>query len=175
MSDGRKKDRFFSGVAVLTLSTVVVKIIGLLYKIPMMRYLGEEGMGYFNSAYEIYTFFYILATAGLPVAVSILVAERAEKGNSLGVKRIFSVSMTLFLVLGLAGTAALYFGAGKLSSVLENSGAELSIKAISPMILFVCVASGIKGYFQGLQNMIPTAVSTPDPPSVPSSLLITRF
>lgn len=159
MSDGRKKDRFFSGVAVLTLSTVVVKIIGLLYKIPMMRYLGEEGMGYFNSAYEIYTFFYILATAGLPVAVSILVAERAEKGNSLGVKRIFSVSMTLFLTLGFAGTAVLYFGAEKFSELIENSGALLSIAAIAPMVLFICVSSAIRGYFQGYQNMIPTALS----------------
>ena len=159
MSDGRKKDRFFSGVAVLTLSTVVVKIIGLLYKIPMMRYLGEEGMGYFNSAYEIYTFFYILATAGLPVAVSILVAENAEKGNFLGVKRIFSVSLMLFLVLGLVGTAVLYFGAEVFSELIENSGALLSIAAIAPMVLFVCVSSAIRGYFQGLQNMTPTALS----------------
>ena len=159
MSDGRKKDRFFSGVAVLTLSTVVVKIIGLLYKIPMMKYLGEEGMGYFNSAYEIYTFFYILATAGLPVAVSILVAECAEKGNYLGVKRIFSVSLTLFLVLGLAGTAVLYFGAERFSKLIENSGALLSIVAIAPMVLFICVSSAMRGYFQGFQNMIPTALS----------------
>ena len=114
------RSRFFSGVAVLTLSTVVVKVIGLLYKIPMMRYLGEEGMGYFNSAYEIYTLFYILATAGLPVAVSILVAERVEKGDSFGVKRIFSVSLSLFLVLGLAGTAVLYFGAEKFSELIES-------------------------------------------------------
>jgi stage V sporulation protein B len=146
-------------VAVLTLSTLVVKLIGLLYKIPMMRYLGEEGMGYFNSAYEIYTFFYILATAGLPVAVSILVAERAEKGSLLGVKRIFSVSLALFVVLGLAGTAVLYFGAEKFSELIENSGALLSIAAIAPMVLFVCVSSAVRGYFQGHQNMLPTAIS----------------
>ena len=72
------KRKFFSGVAILTLATIVVKVIGLLYKIPMMKILGEEGMGYFNSAYEIYTFFYILATAGLPVAVSILISENLE-------------------------------------------------------------------------------------------------
>lgn len=159
MSDGRQKDRFFSGVAILTLSTMVVKLIGLLYKIPMMKYLGEEGMGYFNSAYEIYTFFYILATAGLPVAVSILVAENAEKGNSLGVKRIFGVSMTLFLVIGIAGTAVLYFGAESFSKLIENSGALMSIAAIAPMVLFICVSSAVRGYFQGYQNMLPTAVS----------------
>ena len=134
-----QKGRFFSGVAVLTLSTVVVKLIGMLYKIPMMKYLGEEGMGYFNSAYEIYTLFYILATAGLPVAVSILVAENVERGRALAVKKIFSVSLLLFLILGLAGTAVLYFGAESFSGFIENSGALPSIVAISPMVLFICI------------------------------------
>ncbi len=155
----RAKGNFFSGVAVLTLSTFIVKIIGLLYKIPMMKYLGEEGMGYFNSAYEIYTFFYILATAGLPVAVSILVAENAEKGNESGVKRIFRVSTVLFFVLGLLGTAVLYFGSEIFAGMIENSGAVLCIAAISPMVIFICISSAIRGYFQGLQNMTPTAVS----------------
>ena len=154
-----QKGRFFSGVAVLTLSTLVVKLIGLFYKIPMMKYLGEEGMGYFNSAYEIYTLFYILATAGLPVAVSILVAENAEKGHAEGIKRIFRVALGLFLVLGLAGTAVLYFGAGSFSGLIESTGALPSIVAISPMVLFICIASAVRGYFQGFQNMMPTALS----------------
>lgn len=154
-----QKGRFFSGVAVLTLSTVVVKLIGMLYKIPMMKYLGEEGMGYFNSAYEIYTLFYILATAGLPVAVSILVAENVERGRALAVKKIFSVSLLLFLILGLAGTAVLYFGAESFSGFIENSGALPSIVAISPMVLFICISSAVRGYFQGFQNMVPTALS----------------
>jgi stage V sporulation protein B len=71
----KEEGRFMSGVAALTVSTIIVKVIGVLYKIPMLKLLGDEGMGYFNSAYEIYSLFYILATAGLPVAVSILVAE----------------------------------------------------------------------------------------------------
>ena len=155
----RSKGRFFSGVAILTLSAFAVKIIGLLYKIPMMRYLGEEGMGYFNSAYEIYTFFYILATAGLPVATSILVAESLGKGKLFSVKRIFRVSMALFFVIGLAGTAVLYFGSDAFAAMIESSGAALCIAAISPMALFICVSSAIRGYFQGHQNMTPTAVS----------------
>ena len=153
------KRKFFSGVAILTLSTVVVKVIGLLYKIPMMKVLGEEGMGYFNSAYEIYTFFYILATAGLPVAVSILISENLENKRFSRVKRIFRVAMTLFLILGLAGTAVLYFGSTAFAEMIENSGAAECISAISPMVLFICVSGSIRGYFQGCQNMVPTAVS----------------
>ena len=66
------KKVFFSGVLLLTLSTVLVKLVGLIYKIPMLSYLGSEGMGYFHSAYEIYAVFCIIATAGLPVALSVL-------------------------------------------------------------------------------------------------------
>ena len=98
----KKKGSFFSGVAVLTLSTLIVKLIGVLYKIPLFKYLGEEGMGYFNSAYEIYAFFYMIATAGLPVAISILVSENLEKGKIANVKKVYSVSLILFLILGLS-------------------------------------------------------------------------
>ena len=68
------KKTFFSGVLLLSLSTVLVKLIGLIYKIPMLTYLGSEGMGYFNSAYEIYALFCVIATAGLPVALSVLIS-----------------------------------------------------------------------------------------------------
>ena len=78
-TDNRNYEKqFFSGVVVLALSTFIVKIIGLFYKIPMMAYLGAEGMGYFNSAYTVYTFFYIIGSAGIPKAVSILCAKVNE-------------------------------------------------------------------------------------------------
>ena len=70
---------FFSGVLLLTLSTISVKVIGLLYKIPMLAYLGAEGMGYFNSAYEVYALFCVIATAGLPVALSVLVSRGGRR------------------------------------------------------------------------------------------------
>ena len=75
-TDKKKQEcGFFSGVAVLAISTLIVKVIGMFYKIPMMAYLGAEGMGYFNSAYDIYSLFFVIATTGIPVAISILVAE----------------------------------------------------------------------------------------------------
>ena len=75
------KKTFLSGVLLLSLSTVLVKIIGLFYKIPMLTYLGSEGMGYFNSAYEIYALFCVIATAGLPVALSVLIAGAIAEGK----------------------------------------------------------------------------------------------
>ena len=73
------RDNFTSGVLILSLSAIIVKIIGLIYKIPMLRLLGSEGMGYFNSAYEIYALFSTVATTGLPVAMSVMISSRRER------------------------------------------------------------------------------------------------
>ena len=151
--------RFLSGVAVLTVSNVIVKLIGLLYKIPMIKFLGEEGMGYFNSAYELYTFFYIIATAGLPVAISIMIAKSLEKGNVANVKKIYKVTLAILILIGALGTLVLYYGAELFGELIGNTNAVGCIAAIAPMATFICVASAVRGFFQGHQNMIPTAVS----------------
>ena len=155
----RQSGRFLSGVAILTLSTAIVKVIGLLYKIPMIKVLGEEGMGYFNSAYELYTFFYIIATAGLPVAISIMVAKSLENGRYENVKKIYNVVFSLLFLIGMIGTVVLYYGAGFFGELIGNTNAVMCIAAIAPMALFICVSSAVRGFFQGHQNMMPTAVS----------------
>ena len=96
---------FFSGVLLLTLSTVLVKLIGLFYKIPMLSYLGTEGMGYFNTALELYALLCALSTAGLPVAMSVLISDTRHRdmplaARRLGVRRIFSVALVTFMVVG---------------------------------------------------------------------------
>ena len=151
--------RFLSGVAVLTASTVIVKLIGLLYKIPMLRVLGEEGMGYFNSAYELYTFFYIIATAGLPVAISIMIAKSIERNRVENVKKIYKVVLALFILIGMVGTVVLYYGSAFFGAVIGNTNAVLCIAAIAPMAIYISVSSAVRGFFQGYQNMIPTAIS----------------
>ena len=155
----KQSGRFLSGVAVLTLSTAIVKVIGLLYKIPMIKVLGEEGMGYFNSAYELYTFFYIIATAGLPVAISIMIAKSLENGRCENVKKIYNVVFAILFLLGLVGTVVLYYGAGFFGEAIGNTNAVMCIAAIAPMVMFVCVSSAVRGFFQGHQNMMPTAIS----------------
>lgn len=155
----KQSGRFLSGVAILTLSTVIVKIIGLLYKIPMIKVLGEEGMGYFNSAYELYTFFYIIATAGLPVAISIMIAKSIENGRHENVKKIYNVVFSILFLLGLVGTVALYYGAGFFGEAIGNTDAVMCIAAIAPMAMFICISSAVRGFFQGYQNMMPTAIS----------------
>lgn len=150
---------FVSGVLVLSLSTFIVKLIGLAYKIPMISLLGAEGMGYFNSAYEIYALLCVISTSGLPMALSILVSADAEGGRWRRIERIYRTAMTLFGVIGGAGSLFMLFFAQRIAGIIENPEALGCILAIAPALLFVCVASAVRGYFQGLCRMTPTAIS----------------
>lgn len=153
-----KTGNFMSGVFILTLSAVIVKIIGLVYKIPMLALLGSEGMGYFNSAYEIYTLFCVISTAGLPVAMSVMISSSISKRDG-GIKKIFDVSMTLFLILGIIGSAVMLAFALPFSHMLKSEKTVFCILAIAPTVFFICLSSVYRGYFQGLGRMRPTAVS----------------
>lgn len=159
MHNDLQKNRFALGVTALTLSTVVVKIIGLVYKIPLMHYLGAEGMGYFNSAYELYTLFFVIATAGLPVAVSIMISENLAKGKRENAKKIYRISFALFLIIGFLGALTLFLCAERFADGIGNPRARRCIALIAPTVLFVSVAGAVRGYFQGNQDMTPTAVS----------------
>ncbi len=150
---------FVSGVLILSVSNVAVKIIGLLCKIPLLRYLGAEGMGYYNSAYEIYALLCVIATAGLPLALSMTVSEKNASGLEHENKRVYSTAFGIFSVLGLIGTAIMLFGASALSDLIGNPDSARCMIAIAPTLFFICVSSAVRGYFQGLGNMIPTAVS----------------
>ena len=153
------KKTFFSGVLLLSLSTVLVKIVGLLYKIPMLSYLGSVGMGYFNSAYEIYALFCVIATAGLPVALSVLVSAALAKGEKRQAKRIFYTALGVFVLIGLIGTLAMLLFAKRFCDLMQSPNAYFCILSISPTVFLVCVASALRGYFQGYQKMLPTAIS----------------
>ena len=153
------KKVFFSGVLLLTFSTILVKIVGLFYKIPMLSYLGSEGMGYFHSAYEIYAIFCIIATAGLPVALSVLISAALAEGKRWEVQRIWKVSLALFVVIGVTGSLLMWGLAKPICRWIKSEDAFGCMLSIAPTLFFVCVSSAIRGYFQGYQKMLPTAIS----------------
>lgn len=150
-----KREGFFSGFFTLTLSTVIVKIIGLIYKIPMLGLLGSEGMGYFNSAYEIYALFCVIATSGLPVAMSVMIAKHGEASA----QRIYKSAKKIFLALGIVGMATMLAFSHPFAAFLKNEKAAVCIFAIAPTVLFICLCSAYRGYFQGLGSMRQTAMS----------------
>ncbi len=150
---------FLSGVLILTFSNILIKVIGLTLKIPLSHLLGDDGMAYYNVAYDIYVWFYMISTAGLPVAISILISESRAKGNFREAKRIFRITLILFIVIGLTGMAIMILGAKGFAEAYKFPDAYTAIQAIAPTLFLICVSSAIRGYFQGYQNMLPTAVS----------------
>ncbi len=151
--------RFFTGVLLLAFSNMLVKATGLLFKIPLTHLLGEIGMGYFNAAYTIYAWFYMLTTAGLSVAVSMLVSESRARANIKQIKIIVRTVLVLFFAIGLVGTLMMVFGAKWLAEAISVPEASICIMAIAPSLFFSCMSSALRGYFQGYQIMLPTAVS----------------
>jgi len=159
VTEANSKKVFFSGILLLSISTVLVKIIGLIYKIPMLSYLGSEGMGYFNSAYEIYALFCIIATAGLPVALSVLISGAIAKGENDSVDLIYHSTLKIFLLLGFLGSVVMWVGAKGFCLWIHSDGAFYAIRSISPTVFLICLSSAVRGYFQGFQRMLPTALS----------------
>ncbi len=156
----RKKQSLLAGAGVLAIATIVVKLIGAVYKIPMTNLLGTEGYGYFTGAYAVYTPLYAISMAGLPVAVSKLVSQNMELGRVRDAKAIFKVSQKLFFLVGLAGTLILMAIAVPYSVYSAKAPMNyISVLAVAPCVLFCCMMSSFRGYYEGLNNMTPTGVS----------------
>ncbi len=152
-------NRFFSGVAVLTAANIIVKAIGLMFKIPLQHCIGDEGMGYFNSAYTVYTWLYMLSTAGIPVAISMIVSENCAEKNGRQIAKIFRVSLIVLVIIGALSLSLMLILAGPFSRFIGAGYASYSIIAVAPTLLFICISGAYRGYFQGYRNMVPTAVS----------------
>jgi len=154
------KKLFFSGVIVLTLANVLVKVIGALLKVPLHSILTDEGMGYYTAAYEVYVWFYMISTSGLSVAISIMISNSRAKGHFNDSKRIFRVVFAILAILGVLGTALMMALSRPLTEYFYKlPSAFYGILAIAPTLFFICLSSAYRGYFQGHQNMVPTAIS----------------
>lgn len=150
---------FFTGVFILTISNVLVKAVGLISKIVLNRVVGSIGAGYYSSAYEIYAYLYVISTAGLPVALSILVSRCRARGRFKEAKKIFDISFVVFLVIGLIFSSLMIAFSDKIASFIGAPQTSLCIISIAPTMLFVCLSSCMRGYFQGYQLMQPTGTS----------------
>lgn len=154
-----KGQNYMHGAAILAVGVVIMKILGFIYKIPLGNILGDEGFSMFTSAYNIYYVFFTLATAGLPVALSRLVAEADANGRDKQEEKTFRVALLTFFVIGTVFALILYLFPNWLAdNYLENPDAAPSIRAMAPSILLVCLVSAYRGYCQGNGNMLPTTV-----------------
>ncbi|MDR3559971.1 MAG: polysaccharide biosynthesis protein [Negativicutes bacterium] len=155
------RDTFLKGALILTVAGIVVKLIGSVNRIFLSRLLGGEGIGLYQMAYPIYLLALSISSAGIPVAISIIVAEKIALGDYRGANRVFRTSLYVLAATGVIFTFMLYFGAGWLieSHFVRDPRAYYAIAALAPAIFFVTVLSSYRGYFQGLQMMTPTAIS----------------
>ncbi len=154
-----KKQNFLTGAAILSLSTIIVKIIGMFYKIPLKAVIGDQGFAYFNAAYDIYSVLLVISTTGLPVAMSRMVSEAHTLGNGKQMQRIFRTALIAYMSIGLLGTGAMMLFPGALAEMMKTPKASYSILALGPAVFFICFASAGRGFFQGQGDMRPTAFS----------------
>ena len=154
-----KKQSFVVGAAILSASTLLVKVLGLLFSIPLANVIDDRAMSYFYTAYDIFGVFLVLSTAGLPVAVSRMVGTAYAQGRQKEADRVFSVAFWLFFSIGLLGCLAMFFGAAPIARFSGNPRADKAVMALAPTMFFISIMSALRGYFQGRSNMVPTAVS----------------
>ena len=155
----RKKQSLLNGALVLSIAIIIVKITGVFFKLYVTQKIGYTARGYFATAYNIYTPIYSIALAGLPTAVSKMVAEKAAEGRYNDIKSLFSVSKWLFTIMGIIGTLVIVLCAYPYSLSVGSINALPAVLTVAPSLLFCCIMSGYRGYYQGLRNMNPSAIS----------------
>ncbi len=154
-----EKQSFLLSAFILGISMALVKIIGAFFKIPLMNLLGETGMAYFSSAYSVFTAVYAVTVSGLTSAISRMVSSFDSAKRTADKKRLRRCAFFLYTCIGLCGAAAMYFGASFFAEQIACPMAESAIAASSLSILFCCCMAAFRGYYEGLCNMKPTAVS----------------
>ncbi len=150
---------FIHGAAVLAVSGIVVKVLGACFKIPIGGILKPEGMAIFSIAYNIYALLFVLSTAGVPVAVSKMIAHAQAIGRGWESERIYKISLAFFATVGAIASAVMYVGASGFARMMSGTGCEAAIRAVAPAVFFVSVSAVSRGYHQGLSDMYPTAKS----------------
>ena len=154
-------EKFLRGTMILTIASFVVKVIGSLNWIFVSRILGGEGIGLYQMAFPIYFFAMTVSQAGVPVAISIITAERVALNDIFGAKRVFRIAMGLMFVTGVIFSVLTYFSASWLIEYqfIRDARAYMSVVVLAPTVFFVTFLAASRGYLQGWQRMTPTAVS----------------
>ena len=148
------------GMLILSAAGFVSKLLGIVYRIPLARMVGAEGVGLYQMAYPVYALVMALSTAGFPVAISFLVAERSAQKDYAGARKVLALAAGVLFFSGLFMSGVLFFGAKNIADCfLKDGRVYYSLVALSPAIFLTAMMSALRGYFQGLQWMTPTAVS----------------
>jgi len=161
MSDNKPQNsNFIVQGGILAVAGIISRIIGFIYRIPLQNTIGDAGMGYYSAAFQIYSIMLIISSYSLPVAVSKLVAARAAKGQYRNARRFFHGALTFATLTGGATCLIVLFGADTLANnIMKMPKSAIALRMLAPTLLVVALMGVIRGYFQGLGTMVPTAFS----------------
>ncbi len=157
--DNRAKKTFVAGAALLGLAGIVVKVLGVFFRVPLANIIGAEGMGIYGVAYPIYILMLTISSSGLPTAISRMIAERRSVGQYYEAYRVFKVSFKVMLGLGLATGVILFVFAPVITNLQKEPQAVMALRATAPALVLCPIMSCYRGFFQGQKSMGPTALS----------------
>lgn len=155
-----KRSSFIQGAFILAIASFISRILGAVYRIPLTRIIGDEGMGLYQMAHPVYIFVVVLAVSGIPTALSKLVAETAATGSKREVYKVFYVTLLALMITGTLGSLLLFVLAEYVAhNILHDTRTYMSLLCAAPAVILVCVTSGFRGFFIGLQKMVPNAIA----------------
>ncbi len=161
MSNNKRKSggSFVKQATILATASILVRILGFAYRVPLTNMIGNVGNGIYAAGYYIYTFFLILSSSGLPAAISKMVSEKAALGEFKNVRKIFRVSLLVAGILGLLGTSIMFFGARAFAGLIQIPESYYTLLSLAPTVFICAIMSVYRGWFQGFNTTVPTAIS----------------
>ncbi len=159
MSNKKSDTSFLVQGSVLAIASIVSRVIGLVYRIPMTNIIGEYGNDYYSCAYEIYSMMLLISSYSLPMAVSKMVSTRMAKRERENAFRVFQGALLIAIVLGTICCIIVFFGAGFLTRLFQTPLSYYALRVLAPTLIIVAVLGVIRGFFQGLGTMVPSAIS----------------
>lgn len=154
-----RKHKFLMQGSILAIAGIIVRIIGLLYRIPMISIIGTKGSGYYTSAYSVYSLFLILSSYSFPSAISKIISERLAEGRFKDVKNVIKNAFVLAFFVGIIMFLIMFFGSELISIFHRKRLLKFALRALAPTLFIMSFLGILRGVFQGMGNMIPTAIS----------------
>ncbi len=155
-----KKNSFYVQGSILAAASILTRIMGIAFRIPLTRIIGDEGIGAYSNAYEIYNIALTLSTYSIPIAVSRLVSAREAKKEYINSYRVLKVAMMFALAAGAAAALVTFFGAEFFSvQLFKSESSAIPLKFLAPTIFVFAVMGVLRGFFQGKNTVLPTSIS----------------
>ena len=154
-----KQKTLVGGVSILGVAGIICKVVGVLYRIPLTNFITQDGMGVYSTVYPTYNLLLTISSAGLPVAISRMMAHHITREDPQNARHIFRTALRILFVLGVVTSVLMFALSGVLAASHNDPDTRLGFMAIAPSLFFVCVMSAYRGFLQGQRNMVPTAIS----------------